>query len=125
VAEMAFRNPRIISDSSHISSGGVNGTDQQYDLDFGETSWAAREGLSEQPEVVGQGVDRGREADTVVCLALECCLHNAEAIEFGRLVSRLDVSSWSSYYDQLVRPRPFHVMKTSVWSSDILIPKRK
>jgi hypothetical protein len=46
-------------------------------------SWASREDLSEPPEVIEEGMDRGREADMVVGLVLECCLQNAEVIEFG------------------------------------------
>jgi hypothetical protein len=34
----------------------------------------AREVLSEPPEVVEEGVDKGREVDTVVGLVSECCL---------------------------------------------------
>jgi hypothetical protein len=46
----------------------------------------AREVLSEPPEVVEEGVDKKREADTVIGLVSECCLIKMAVVSRARSV---------------------------------------
>jgi hypothetical protein len=46
----------------------------------------AREVLSEPPEVVEEGVDKKREADTVIGLVSECCLFKMAVVSRARRV---------------------------------------